>query len=141
MKKLLQIGSVFLFSALLVVSCKNKSKAEKVNKEDVTQTKPNILFIMSDDNTAQAWGVYGGILKDYVHTPNISRLADEGTLLENCLVSNSICTPSRATILTGQYSHINGVKILDAGLSPKYNNIAKEMQKGGYQTSIVGKWH
>lgn len=138
MKKLLQIGALTLLSIIVVTGCKGKPKEEKA---EVKPERPNILFIMSDDNTAQAWGVYGGILKDYVHTPNIARLADEGTLLENCLVSNSICTPSRATILTGQYSHVNGVKILDAGLSPAYNNIAKEMQKGGYQTSIVGKWH
>ena len=103
--------------------------------------KPNILFIMSDDHTSQAWGIYGGTLKDYVHTPNISRLADEGTVLDNCLVSNSICTPSRATILTGQYSHINGITTLGAGLSPKQGNIAKQLQKGGYQTSVIGKWH
>ena len=103
--------------------------------------KPNILFIMSDDHTSQAWGIYGGTLKDYVHTPNIRRLADEGTVLDNCLVSNSICTPSRATILTGQYSHINGITTLGAGLSPKQGNIAKQLQKGGYQTSVIGKWH
>lgn len=118
--------------------CKNKA-VEK--SEDEKEERPNILFIMSDDHTAQAWGIYGGILEDYVHNPNLKRLAKEGTVLENCLVSNSICTPSRATILTGQYSHVNGVKILDAGLSPQYNNIAKELQKGGYQTSIIGKWH
>jgi arylsulfatase A-like enzyme len=104
-------------------------------------TKPNILYIMSDDHTSQAWGIYGGKLKDYVHTPNISRLADEGCVLDNCLVSNSICTPSRATILTGQYSHINGVTTLGAGLSPKQGNIAKQLQKGGYKTSVIGKWH
>lgn len=103
--------------------------------------KPNILYIMSDDHTSQAWGVYGGKLKDYVHTPNISRLANEGAVLDNCLVSNSICTPSRATILTGQYSHVNGVTTLGAGLSPEQGNIAKQLQKGGYQTSIIGKWH
>ena len=75
---------------------------------------------MSDDHTAQAWGIYGGILEDYVHTPNIRRLAEQGCVLENCLVSNSICTPSRATILTGQYSHVNGVKTLGAGFTPEH---------------------
>ncbi|MBB4078004.1 arylsulfatase A-like enzyme [Lewinella aquimaris] len=103
--------------------------------------RPNILFIISDDHTAQAWGIYGGILEDIAHTPNIKRLAAEGTVLEHCLVSNSICTPSRATILTGQYSHVNGVTTLGAGLAPQYNNIAKELQRGGYQTSVIGKWH
>ena len=133
----------YFFALILTVlllttsSCKNKTE----EKSGVQSERPNILFIMSDDHTAQAWGIYGGILKDYVHNPNIKRLAAEGCVLENCLVSNSICTPSRATILTGQYSHINGVTTLGAGLSPKHNNIAKELQKGGYATSILGKWH
>ena len=104
-------------------------------------SRPNILYIMSDDHTGQAWGIYGGILKDYVHTPNIQRLAEQGCVLNNCLVSNSICTPSRATILTGQYSHVNGTKTLGGALFPEQDNIAKHLQQAGYQTSIIGKWH
>ena len=104
-------------------------------------SKPNILFIMSDDHTSQVWGIYGGILKNYVHAPNISRLAEEGCVLDHCLVSNSICTPSRATIISGQYSHMNGVKTLNDALSPEKKNIAKVMQRAGYQTSLIGKWH
>jgi len=103
--------------------------------------RPNILFIMADDHTSQAWGIYGGILQDYVHTPNIQTLAKEGCVLDNCLVSNSICTPSRATILSGQYSHLNGVKTLRDAFSPEHLNIAKVLQNGGYQTAIIGKWH
>ncbi|MFC2115091.1 sulfatase-like hydrolase/transferase [Bacteroidota bacterium] len=103
--------------------------------------QPNILFIMSDDHTAQAWWIYGGILEDFVHTPNIRQLAEEGCVLENCLVSNSICTPSRATILTGQYSHVNGVKNLGSGFTPEHYNIAKLLSGAGYQTSVIGKWH
>lgn len=105
------------------------------------EKRPNILFIMADDHTSQAWGIYGGILKDHVKAPNISRLADEGCVLNNCLVSNSICVPSRATILTGQYSHKNGVKTLKSAQNPEANNIAKVLQRGGYQTSMIGKWH
>lgn len=138
MKAIFRTDILYILIALIAVSCITK---EEEKSEATAQERPNILFIMSDDHTAQAWGIYGGILEDYVHAPNIQRLADEGMVLENCLVSNSICTPSRATILTGQYSHINGVRVLDAGLSPQYNNIAKELQKGGYQTSIIGKWH
>lgn len=122
---------------VLLVSCKSN---ENASQRDVDE-RPNILFIMSDDHTSQAWGIYGGILEEYVQNKNIKRLASEGTVLDHCLVSNSICTPSRATILTGQYSHVNGVITLGAGLSPEYNNIAKELQKGGYQTSVIGKWH
>ncbi|MCB4797894.1 sulfatase family protein [Neotamlana laminarinivorans] len=140
MKNVLKIGAICLLVFASFTSCKDQKK-EETAKTEATPERPNILFIMADDHTGQAWGIYESILKDLVHTPNIKRLAKEGTVLENCLVSNSICTPSRATILTGQYSHVNGVKILDAGLSPQYNNIAKEMQKGGYQTSIIGKWH
>lgn len=140
MKNVLKIGAIFLLVFIAFTSCKD-SKKEEIAKTEATPERPNILFIMADDHTGQAWGIYESILKDLVYTPNIKRLAQEGTVLENCLVSNSICTPSRATILTGQYSHVNGVKILNAGLAPSYNNIAKEMQKGGYQTSIIGKWH
>ena len=128
-------GMVLLLGAIFLFSCQVKT-----NKEQEAQ-RPNILFIMSDDHTGQAWGVYGGTLKDYVYTPNISRLAEEGCVLENCLVSNSICTPSRATILTGQYSHVNGVKTLGGALHPEQDNIAKVMGEAGYQTSIIGKWH
>ncbi len=136
------IKQIKWFLALAVVisslsSCSNAKKAESKTSAD----RPNILYIMADDHTGQAWGVYGGILKDYVHTPNIQRLAKEGCVLENALVSNSICTPSRATILTGQYSHINGVKTLAGSLYPEQNNIAKVLGDAGYQTSIIGKWH
>ncbi|MBT3748737.1 MAG: sulfatase-like hydrolase/transferase, partial [Bacteroidetes bacterium] len=111
------------------------------NKRENKTEKPNILYIMSDDHTSQAWGIYGGILKDYVHTPAISRLAEEGCVLDNCLVSNSICVPSRASILTGLYSHKSGVKTLGGKLNPAEENIAKVLQGGGYQTAIFGKWH
>ncbi|MFT7033126.1 MAG: arylsulfatase A-like enzyme [Cyclobacteriaceae bacterium] len=105
------------------------------------RTQPNILFIMSDDHTAQAWGIYGGVLKDHVKNDNISRLADEGAILNNVFCTNSICVPSRASILTGQYSHKNGVYTLSQGLSPDSMNIAKSMQRSGYETAIIGKWH
>lgn len=131
MKNQIKLLVMLMLSISLFTGCQGK-------KESV---RPNILYIMADDHTSQAWGIYGGILEDYVHTPNIHRLAEEGCVLENCLVSNSICTPSRATILTGQYSHINGVKTLGAGFTPEHNNIAKVMSAGGYQTSIIGKWH
>ncbi|MDT0552683.1 sulfatase family protein [Urechidicola vernalis] len=123
---------LFLLASITLVSCKQKSS---------TPNKPNILFIMSDDHTSQAWGIYGGILEDYVHTPNISRLADEGAVLNNSFCTNSICVPSRATILTGQYSHNNGVYTLSDALTPERNNIAKVLNNNGYQTAIIGKWH
>ena len=109
--------------------------------EQKTAKRPNIIFIMSDDHTSQAWGIYGGLLKDYVQNKNISRLADEGAVLNNSFCTNSICVPSRATILTGQYSHRNGVYTLSGSLKPDSMNIAKVLKKSGYQTAIIGKWH
>ncbi len=124
---------ILTLSICTIFGCNRGKENEKL--------PPNILFIMSDDHTSQAWGIYGGILEDYVHTPNIRRLAKEGCVLENCLVSNSICTPSRAAILTGQYSHVNGVKTLGGDLLPEQEHIAKVLGRSGYQTSVIGKWH
>lgn len=103
--------------------------------------RPNILFILSDDHTSQTWGIYGGILSEYAQTENIRRLADEGAVLDNCFCTNSISTPSRAAILTGRYSHCNGVYTLDDTLDVSLPTFAKELQKAGYHTGLVGKWH
>src|SRR5210317_1429953 len=103
--------------------------------------RPNILFIMSDDHTSQAWGIYGGPLKEHIVAPNISRLSEEGCTLDNVFCTNSICTPSRASILTGRYSHQNGVFTLSEALEPDSMNVAKSFQQHGYQTAIIGKWH
>jgi arylsulfatase A-like enzyme len=103
--------------------------------------KPNILFIMADDHTSQAWGIYGGILEKYVQNSNIKRLAAKGCMLNNCFCTNSICVPSRASILTGQYSNRNGVYTLNESLSPDSLNVAKILHQNGYQTAVFGKWH
>lgn len=111
------------------------------NTKTKGHTRPNILFILSDDHTSQAWGIYGGILKDHVQNANIDRLADEGIVLNNAFCTNSICTPSRAAILTGQYSNRNGVYTLNDPLEPDSLNMAKLLNSNGYQTAIIGKWH
>jgi N-acetylglucosamine-6-sulfatase len=103
--------------------------------------QPNILFVMSDDHTAQAIGAYGMRLAGLNPTPTIDRLAREGMLFNNTFCTNSICTPSRANIMTGQYSQTNGVLDLDGKLSPERHYLAIEMKKAGYQTAMVGKWH
>lgn len=121
----------FLF---LIISCKTKS-------EQKTEQRPNILFIMSDDHTSQAWGIYGGVLQDYVQNTNIKRLAEEGIVLNNSFCTNSICVPSRAAILTGNYSNKNGVYTLSDALEPDTLNIAKILKQNGYKTAIIGKWH
>lgn len=101
-------------------------------------SKPNIVFIMSDDHAAHAISAYGSRINK---TPNIDRLAKEGVRLANCFCTNSICTPSRAAILTGQYSHKNGVYTLNDKLDPARDNVAKRLREQGYQTAMIGKWH
>jgi len=108
---------------------------------DSAQGRPNILFIMSDDHTSQAIGAYGGRLEKLNPTPVIDTLAREGILLENAFCTNSICTPSRACIMTGQHSHINGVLDLNGRLEGERQYLAHEMRKAGYQTAMIGKWH
>ena len=93
---------------------------------------------MSDDHAAHAMSCYGSRINS---TPNIDRIAEGGMILDNCFCTNSICTPSRATILTGKYSHLNGVKTLGDKLDGRQQTVAKVLQSGGYQTAMIGKWH
>lgn len=99
--------------------------------------RPNILYIMADDHAAHAISAYGSRINQ---TPNIDRLAREGVRFNHCYAVNSICTPSRATVLTGKYSHINGVKVFNRfdGSQP---TVAKYLQAAGYYTGMIGKWH
>lgn len=105
------------------------------------QQKPNILYIMADDHGANAISAYGSRLAEVFETPNIDRIGKEGAILTNCHCTNAICTPSRATILTGQYSHTNGVKTLSDVLNPDKETYPKMMRDSGYLTAVVGKWH
>lgn len=103
--------------------------------------RPNILFIMSDDHTSQAVGAYGSRLAKLNPTPTLDRLAREGMRFDRVFCHNSICTPSRASILTGQYSQRNGVTDLDGKLAPELQHLPIEMGKAGYLTAMIGKWH
>ena len=96
---------------------------------------------MSDDHTSQAIGCYGLRLSAHAPTTNIDRIAAEGAILRHCFCTNSICVPSRASILTGQYSHVNGAKTLAGRLAPTVDNVARHLQAAGYQTALIGKWH
>ena len=125
---------IFLVLVILSVSCQNKTA------ESDSESKPNILFIMSDDHASQAISAYGGMLAQVCPTPNIDRLAKEGMLFSNCFVTNSICSPSRASIMTGKYSHKNGVYKFTA-LDQSQPTLPKAMQSGGYQTAFYGKYH
>lgn len=105
------------------------------------QEKPNILFIMSDDHTSQAFGIYGSRLAYLNPTPNIDKLASEGVIFDNVYCNNSICTPSRASILTGQFPQTNGVLDLHQALDKEKQYLPKELNALGYETAVIGKWH
>ena len=107
----------------------------------IAQKKPNIIFIMSDDHTAQAIGAYGSRLTGLDLTPNLDRLAENGIRFENAFCNNSICTPSRASIISGQYPQTNGVLDLDHNLDIEKQYLPIELKKQGYSTAIIGKWH
>ena len=119
---------------MLTQSCGNEKTVAKPKK-------PNIIFIMSDDHTTQGFGIYGSRLASLNPTPTLDKIANEGIIFDNCFVNNSICTPSRAAIISGQNSQANGVLDLEGHLDPEKQYLPKEMKALGYQTAIVGKWH
>jgi len=107
-----------------------------------SRKQPNILFIFTDDHAQAAISAYGKHLKDAAPTPNIDRIANDGAVFERSYCANSICGPSRACILTGKHSHVNGYidneRCRFDGDQPTF---PKYLQKAGYQTAIIGKWH
>ncbi len=110
---------------------------DRVNAAD----RPNIVFLFSDDHAIKAISAYGGPLANVAPTPNIDRLASEGAVFLNSFCANSICGPSRATILTGKHSHRNGFMRNGNKFDPNQWTVAKALQTGGYSTAVIGKWH
>lgn len=102
------------------------------------QKRPNIVFIFSDDHAYQAVSAYGSRVNQ---TPNIDRIAAEGMLFNKCYVTNSICGPARAVIQTGKHSHLNGFYRNGLTFNGDQQTFPKLLQKAGYQTAIIGKWH
>jgi arylsulfatase A-like enzyme len=100
--------------------------------------RPNILFIMSDDHGYQAMSCYGSKVNQ---TPNLDRIAKAGMRFDRCYVTNSICGPSRAVILTGKYSHLNGFATNGDRFNGKQQTVASLLQAAGYETAVIGKWH
>ena len=103
--------------------------------------RPNILWIMSDDHAAHAVGAYGGRLAGLDPTPTLDALAADGVRFANAFCENSICVPSRATLLTGRYSHNHGLRTLRGSLPPDRQTVPRLMGAAGYETAMVGKWH
>ncbi|WP_281987201.1 sulfatase family protein [Aquimarina aggregata] len=137
MYKLINFFAVTLFVGIGFISCKTEPKSKTVIKKQ----KPNIIYIMADDHTTQAFGVYGSRLAGLNPTPTLDKMAKEGMIFDNCFVNNSICVPSRAAIITGQRAQTSGVIDLEGVLPQEKQYLPKEMKKLGYQTAIVGKWH
>lgn len=105
-------------------------------------SRPNIVFVFSDDHATQAISAYGGRLAKVAPTPNLDRIAEQGMRFDRCMVTNSICGPSRATILTGKYSHKNGFYTNENTVfDGSQQTFPKLLKKAGYQTAIIGKWH
>ncbi|MGB5820129.1 MAG: sulfatase [Saonia sp.] len=124
---------IIIVLSLVLFSC-----AEKKEKEPVVKEKPNIIFIMSDDHAYQAISAYSNKL---IETPHIDRIGKEGIIFTNACVSNSICAPSRATILTGKHTHINGKIDNQMPFDTTQVTFPQLFQKAGYQTAMFGKLH
>ncbi len=133
--KLMNIKITICIFFLAITAC------QKTNKKVAKQ--PNILFIMTDDHALSAISAYNGFLAKVAPTPNIDRIATEGVLFNNMFCNNSICGPSRASILTGKYSHINGFYKNEGGgdFDGSQQTFPKLLQKAGYETAVIGKWH
>src|SRR5689334_7243766 len=126
LKKIVTIGLLLMIVAKSIVAQNGKT------------TRPNIVYIMSDDHGYQAISAYGyGLNK----TPNIDAIANKGVLFTRAYVTNSICGPSRAVMLTGKHSHINGFMDNHSTFNGNQQTVAKLLHDAGYTTAVVGKWH
>jgi len=127
-----------LLRASLIVAAAAILLSKTVDATAAENNRPNILFIMSDDHAYQALSCYGSRVNK---TPNLDRIASGGVRFDNCFVTNSICGPCRAVILTGKYNHLNGFVHNGNRFYGGQQTFPKLLQKAGYQTAVIGKWH
>jgi len=137
-KDLKAVKETPLADAVYEVFYPDAIKKSRRKKTPTKKKSPNIFFVMTDDHSRHAISAYGSKL---VNTPNIDLLASHGVKFNNCAVTNSICGPSRAVALTGKYSHINGFKDNRSTFDGSQQTFPKILQKNGYYTMMVGKWH
>ena len=129
-----------VLSALALAAVGGRAVAQTANAGADNQ-RPNILYIMCDDHAMQCISAYGSEISKLAPTPNIDRLAQRGMLFNNCFVENSLSAPSRACLITGQYSHQNGQRQLLEGIDATQPFFSEMLHDAGYETAIVGKWH
>jgi len=141
MKSNLKLMTILGLSTAIIPAC---------NRQNAQVQRPNIIYIMTDDHAYRTISAYGGPLEELAPTPNIDRIAKDGIRFDRCLVTNSVSAPSRAVILTGKYSHLNGhLENYDARGNPEFEKpfdgaqqtFPKILQAGGYLTALIGKWH
>jgi arylsulfatase A-like enzyme len=128
--------AVLLLASLASLAAPGAEEARAAG--ELAAERPNILFIFTDDHAPHAIGAYGSKIST---TPNIDRLAREGMLFSNSFCTNSICGPSRAVILTGKHSHLNGFRTNNDRFDGSQETVAKILRRSGYQTAVIGKWH
>ncbi|MDN5217039.1 sulfatase [Fulvivirgaceae bacterium BMA12] len=127
----------FILCLILIFGCSGGKENETVNSLPAKK-RPNIIFIMTDDHAKSAVSLYGSKL---IQTPNIDRIGKEGMVFNNAFVTNALCGPSRAVMLTGKFSHINGFRDNRDKFDGDQPTVIKHLQKSGYYTSMIGKWH